>query len=766
MAIRTFNSVGGFSVGENPANIILANGDITTANITLTGNIAANNVLTDHIRYANGEPYQTSAGGSNTQIQFNNDSSFAGSANLTFNKDTNTLTLTNGNIVAGGIKTDNYYYANGVALDMQQPAGSNTQIQFNNAGDFGASANLVFNSTTNTLTLTNGAANISNVNVSGNLTSPNIINGTTNIRLIESGNIALTVGGTSNVVVVTTTGANVTGTLNVSGNANVGNLGATNVVATLLTGTLTTAAQPNITSVGTLSSLSVTGNIGAGNVNAGNLLTANYLTGTLTTAAQPNITSVGTLSSLSVTANITAGNVNAGNLLTANYVAGTLTTAAQPNITSVGTLTSLSVTGNLSAGNIIGPLANGNSNVNIPAANGNVNVSVAGNANVLVVTGVGANVSGTLGVTGNVSANNMSTSNNLQVGKDLTVTGNLTVGGSTTYINVTNTSIVDPLIDLGGSANGGNATSYDAKDRGLILRNYYSNGSGTFNQGFIWKTANLEFQAISNVTSITGEVVVGDLGNIRLNTLIGNVEASTVTTPKVLNGTSNVSLVNNGNVTVSVGGTANVAVFSTTGANISGTLGVSGNLTAGNVSTTAVSATGNVSGGNLTTGGVVTATGNVSGGNLTTGGSVVATGNVSGGNLTTGGSVVATGNVQGNNAIFTNDVKIGNTHINWATANTTSTTPANQTIATISAAGIRGVEFFVRGEESLGGKYYIATVSAVHNGSSVDYAVYGTVALGGSTGALAVNYSAGNITLDVTPASSNNTVWVVQYRTI
>ena len=43
------------------------------------------------------------------------------------------------------------------------------------------------------------------------------------------------------------------------------------------------------------------GNITAGNINAGNLLTANYVTGTLTTQAQPNITSVGTLSGVTAT---------------------------------------------------------------------------------------------------------------------------------------------------------------------------------------------------------------------------------------------------------------------------------------------------------------------------------------------------------------------------------------------------------------------------------------------------------------------------------
>ena len=52
---------------------------------------------------------------------------------------------------------------------------------------------------------------------------------------------------------------------------------------------------------------------------------------TLTTAAQPNITSVGTLTGLTVSGNI----------------AGTLITAAQTNITSVGTLTGLDTTGDI-----------------------------------------------------------------------------------------------------------------------------------------------------------------------------------------------------------------------------------------------------------------------------------------------------------------------------------------------------------------------------------------------------------------------------------
>ena len=83
-----------------------------------------------------------------------------------------------------------------------------------------------------------------------------------------------------------------------------------NVYSANVYGTIQTAAQPNITSVGTLNSLSVTGNVSAGN------LSGTLITGTLSTAAQPNITSVGTLSSLTVSGNASAGNINTtGNIV-------------------------------------------------------------------------------------------------------------------------------------------------------------------------------------------------------------------------------------------------------------------------------------------------------------------------------------------------------------------------------------------------------------------------------------------------------------------
>ena len=251
----------------------------------------------------------------------------------------------------------------------------------------------------------------------------------------------------------------ITGTLSVSGNANVGNIGATNIV-----GTLTTAAQTNITSVGNLSGLRIDGatvangtlNAGrtsvvagtetssaniplqisqtwnnasatftgilenitdttssassllmdlqvggatkfnvnkSGNVSAAGNITGSYFLGngsqltgvaatsattavTVTANAQPNITSTGTLASLSVSGNANIGNIGTAGVIVSSIatgtapftvtsttqvanlnvaqagVAGTVTTAAQPNITSVGTLTGLGVNGTVTAVNI------------------------------------------------------------------------------------------------------------------------------------------------------------------------------------------------------------------------------------------------------------------------------------------------------------------------------------------------------------------------------------------------------------------------------
>ena len=66
---------------------------------------------------------------------------------------------------------------------------------------------------------------------------------------------------------------------------------------------------------------------------------------------------------------------------------------------------------NLPSGSNSAAIANGTSNVNIPAVDGNINTSVAGNANILIVTGTGANVTGTFNATGNAVVGNISATN-------------------------------------------------------------------------------------------------------------------------------------------------------------------------------------------------------------------------------------------------------------------------------------------------------------------------------------------------------------------
>ena len=198
--------------------------------------------------------------------------------------------------------------------------------------------------------------------------------------------------------VVVSGGMGVAGNLNVGGNLAVGNFSATN-----LGGTLTTAAQPNVTSVGTLSGLTVTATI-TGNITGS--------AATVTAAAQPAITSVGTLTGLTVTNTITGSistvaltaddatnatnyplfsntatgntsprtdtgftyNPSTGALTSTSFVgaltgsasgsAATVTTAAQPAITSVGTLTGLTVIGATTLG--------GNINASSPTPIGSV----------------------------------------------------------------------------------------------------------------------------------------------------------------------------------------------------------------------------------------------------------------------------------------------------------------------------------------------------------------------------------------------------------
>jgi hypothetical protein len=337
----------------------------------------------------------------------------------------------------------------------------------------------------------------------------------------------------------------------------------------LVAGTVYTAAQPNITSVGTLTSLtasglitataggikvgniqdpsgtntisllngnvSVTGDITAGAGGAGNV-TATYfigngsqLTGLPASYSNANVanylpTYTGNVAGAyfigngSTLTDITGANVTGYvPLSTAANTAGTVTTAAQPNITSVGTLSSLSVTGNVSVNYIIG---NGSTLTNLTGANVTGYVPLANEAN----TATSATTAGT--VTTNAQPNITSVGNlvNANVDGNLLVTGNLTVNGNTNYVNVDTLVVEDPVIELGGGPNGNPLTTNDGKDRGTLLHYYTTTPVDAF---MGWDNSNGEFAFGSNVTLTSEVATFNTFGNVRVGNIIGNGQALT-----------------------------------------------------------------------------------------------------------------------------------------------------------------------------------------------------------------------------------------------
>ena len=461
-----------------------------------------------------------------------------------------------------------------------------------------------------------------------------------------------------------------------------------------------------------------TANIVAGNILTPGLITAtgNITGGNVTTAGIANIgtlavTGNGTVAgTLGVTGNATAGNVttvgtaNIGTLaVTGNgTVAGTLGVTGNANVGNLGTAGLIVATGNITGGNVttagianIGTLeVTGNSNVaGTLGVTGNAtvgNLTTAGTANVgtLIVTG-NSNISGNFNVSGNITGNNLISingiyGNGLNISGDAVITGNLAVQGNLTYIDIEDLRVSDPIIQLGGGANGNALVANDGYDRGTLL-SYYTTAQGNAFMGWDNSTGNMFIAsnvAIANeVISVNsyGTLQGGSLyfadGNITGNANVGNLGSS-----GLIVATGNIT---GGNLTTV--GIANIGTLAVTGnGTVAGTLGVTGNANVGNLGTAGlIVATGNITGGNLLTAGLadiglsLSVGGNANVGNLGTAGLIVATGNITGGNLTTvgianigtlavtgngtvAGTLGVTGNITGGNITTAGQANIGN----------------------------------------------------------------------------------------------------------
>lgn len=654
------------------------------------------------------------------------------------------------------------------------PGGANTQVQFNDAGNFGGDAGFTYNSVTNVLS------------VSGNIVANNFIG---------SGNITI------DTIVAN---SNVTADYFIGNGSQLTGIQATSANFANYAGNVTVASQPNITSLGTLTTLSVSGNVtanyflgngafltGVGNANYTPLANfANYA-GNVTVSSQPNITSLGTLTSLSVSGNANIGNLSAtqftnnlipstditydigntsrrwkdlylsgntiyignttitatsdgisinggnGNVTADNLtdvpaanvigqvsnalVSSTVYTNAQPNITSVGTLTTVSVSGNANVGNL---LATGN----IVGSNVTANQYLTAlNANLTGTVSLGGAVSiGALGSLTSLSNVNFTSSPNVTLG----AVSNIHIAGGVSgyFLRTDGAGNLSWAVGGGGGGNGtpgGNTTEVQFNDSGVF-----------------GASANFTFNPFSYVLAVptinTSTVSVA-------NTLTVNTTANLYTTnvTGVLTATSNVIMTASPNV--NLGSVSNVHIQGGTNGYVLSTDGT------GNLSWTA----GGGGGGNGTPGGSNTQIQYNDSGAF--GGSTYLTFNESTNTFQIAGNLIA------------NSTQIGAGIYQFSTQYvyfaTTSSTATDQLLWSVEVANVSGVDFHIISTDVAGSTRQSAKISSLVLGNTVVWNEYGSLQINGGTGSFSVVYEEGSIItpsiikLLVTPDSANSTTY-------
>ena len=301
MAADPFNSLTGYTVGIPAVPVIDSSGNVVTNFLNLSGNVVANKVYSNSYFYANGQPFSANPGGSNTQLQFNNSGNLGGIPNVTWNGSFLNLGNVDAVKLTGGtngyvLQTDGTgnlsWTAQTGGSGNGSPGGSNTQVQFNDAGLFGGDVGFTYNKVTNTL-------QVNTLSVSNDVTT------------------------TGNVIA-----GNISAIGNVSGQYLFGNGRYITNITTDVANYVSQSNQANITSLGNLLYLNVDGdytglgNIAiSGNVSAGNInLTSNVYTGNASVTNKLTVNGNLTVSSnavLRVSGNVnTAGsaNINLGTL--------------------------------------------------------------------------------------------------------------------------------------------------------------------------------------------------------------------------------------------------------------------------------------------------------------------------------------------------------------------------------------------------------------------------------------------------------------------
>jgi len=708
MAAEDFNSLGGYSVGIPPVPVVDANGNVVTNLLNTTGNVSVANVYAANYYYANGQPFNAGGNplGPNFSVQYNNNGVFGGNSAFLYDNANSLVTVPSlkvnglanlgpvGNVTITGGSTGYLLTTDGNGVLQWSPPGS-------------------------------GAA---------------ISNGSSNVNIAtDSGNITAGVSGVANVVTISTTGLDVIGNItatnfvgNFSGNASNANFANT-------AGTVTASAQPNITSVGTLVSLEVSGNITANAVKTNQLLYANGDPYVFTTnaagsntqvqfnnnnafSASANFTFDTGTNTLSVT-NITANGAGLSNITGANVTgevsfANTANSVAVANVVGIGNIATVNLDGNVS---------------NLLTGNGTfVTIStVSANANYANFAGEAFSVSAS-NIVGTVNLANFATTANAVAGAN--VSGEV---ANATYALSSNVANTAGTVTTNAQPN---ITSVGILTGLTVAGDILPNANVTYNLGSPtqrWKDLFIS----GNTIDLNGSTITSDANGITLTNPLGGsytvIGTGASNTASIVNGNSSLVVNPNSNVSVSITGTSNVVLISIDGLLVNGNGNITGNLVTGGT----IVANANITGANLiTSNGIYANTANITA-NLTSG-------NASLGNLATANYVNVSQEINGNIANFSGNLTALNANLgNLATANFINTSQVFNGNSNVRIASNGNVTVSVTG------------LSNVYNLSNVGANIVGYVSANGNGtfGALysnTVTSQDGNLTIYAAPGNN------------
>jgi hypothetical protein len=662
-------------IADITANNLTATSRITAgaAGISTTGNITGGNLISQGIISATGNLTTTDIFATTLTASGN---IVGANLNLGGLANTNSVTAVTtisagGNVTGGNVNTSGRVSAGGNVTGGNVSAGGLISA----AGNVAAGGFFI-----------GDGGFLSNVTVAANVAVTQLANGTSNWTIRGAGGeITGDVAGNPNVIIITTNSMTVAGSMSATGNITGGNITTAGIISATgnITGGNVNATFGNFNTVIGAANASnlTTGTVPSDRLVGGYTIDISGFAATVSASSQPNITSVGILTSLSALGNITGGNINTGGLITAtgNVTGGNLVTTGTANVASLIASSTASAAGNITGGNIItSGLVTATSNVNTSAgvlATGNIRGGNLLTPGLISATGsiTGSDISGTtISGSGNVTGGNLITSGLITATGAITgaAISGTTISGSG---NVTGANInTGGLVSAGGNIVGGNlVTAGLITATGNVTGNYIL-GNGALLTGVITSVANINF-GTSNVTVVSSggniSVGVGGTSNVVVWATTGQF------TTGLISATGNIQT--SGQFIGSGAGLTSIP-----GANVTGTVANATFATSAGSATTATTA------GTVTTAAQpnITSVGTLS--------SLSVTGNITGANINGNGSGLSSitgANVTGTVANATFATSAGSaTSATTAGTVTTAAQPNITSVGTLTALSVTG----------------------------------------------------------------------------